>query len=116
MIAPAEDGPRETAIPHPRALPVLRRAPRLGIPSGPDLCRGEGSMRLVTRGDLDGLTCAVLISTCEPIDEILLIHPQDITDRTVPITPQDILANLPYHPSCGKWFDHHLLTESNTQP
>jgi hypothetical protein len=73
-------------------------------------------MRLVTRGDLDGLTCAVLISTCEPIDEILLIHPQDITDRTVTITSKDILANLPYHPSCGMWFDHHLLTESNTQP
>ena len=73
-------------------------------------------MRLVTRGDLDGLTCAVLISTCEPIDEILLVHPQDITDRTVTITSRDILANLPYHPSCGKWFDHHLLTESNSAP
>ena len=28
-------------------------------------------MRLVTRGDLDGLTCAILISSCEAIDEIL---------------------------------------------
>jgi oligoribonuclease NrnB/cAMP/cGMP phosphodiesterase (DHH superfamily) len=73
-------------------------------------------MRLVTRADLDGLACAVLITASEKIDEIALIHPQDITDKRVPITPDDILANLPYHPACGKWFDHHLLTESNERP
>jgi hypothetical protein len=73
-------------------------------------------MRLVTRGDLDGLTCAVLITECEPVDDILLVHPQDITDKKVAIGKQDILANIPYHPDCGKWFDHHLLTESNARP
>ncbi len=30
-------------------------------------------MRLVTRGDLDGLTCAVLITSCETIEEIVMI-------------------------------------------
>ena len=73
-------------------------------------------MRLVTRADLDGLASAVLITASEKIDDILLVHPQDITDKKVPITPKDILANLPYHPACGKWFDHHLLTESNERP
>jgi hypothetical protein len=73
-------------------------------------------MRLVTRGDLDGLTCAVLVTSCEAIEEILLIHPQDVTDKKVLITRADILANLPYHPECGKWFDHHLLTASNERP
>jgi hypothetical protein len=73
-------------------------------------------MRLVTRGDLDGLTCAVLITSCEPVDEVVLIHPQDITDKRLGITGNDILANLPYHPGCGKWFDHHLLTDSNERP
>jgi hypothetical protein len=73
-------------------------------------------MRLVTRGDLDGLTCAVLITTCESIEEILLIHPQDITDKRARITGSDILANLPYDPACGKWFDHHLLTSNNERP
>ena len=38
-------------------------------------------MRLVTRGDLDGLACAVIVSTFETIDDILLVHPQEITDR-----------------------------------
>ena len=73
-------------------------------------------MRLVTRGDLDGLTCSVIITSCERIEEILLVHPQDITDKRLAITSDDILANLPYQRGCGKWFDHHLLTQSNERP
>jgi nanoRNase/pAp phosphatase (c-di-AMP/oligoRNAs hydrolase) len=73
-------------------------------------------MRLVTRGDLDGLTSAVIITMKEQIDDLLLVHPQDITDRIVEIGPNDILANLPYDPRCGMWFDHHLLTDSNAKP
>jgi nanoRNase/pAp phosphatase (c-di-AMP/oligoRNAs hydrolase) len=73
-------------------------------------------MRLVTRGDMDGLTSAVIITLREPIDEIVLVHPQDITDKKVPIRKDDILANVPYHPDCGMWFDHHLLTDSNEKP
>src|SRR5579885_1913503 len=73
-------------------------------------------MRLVTRGDLDGLTSAVIITLKEPIDEIVLVHPQDITDKKVPIGRDDILANVPYHPDAGMWFDHHLLTDSNEKP
>jgi nanoRNase/pAp phosphatase (c-di-AMP/oligoRNAs hydrolase) len=73
-------------------------------------------MRLVTRGDLDGLTSAVIITMKESIDDILLVHPQDITDKTVEIGPNDVLANLPYDPRCGLWFDHHILTESNERP
>lgn len=67
-------------------------------------------MRLVTRGDLDGLTAAVLISEMEIVEEILLVHPQDMTDRKVAITGNDILANLPHHPDAGMWFDHHAHT------
>ena len=73
-------------------------------------------MRLVTRADMDGLTCAVLITTCEQIEDIVLVHPQDITDKRFSVSGKDILANLPYAPGCGKWFDHHLLTASNELP
>jgi len=73
-------------------------------------------MRLVTRGDLDGLTSAVILTSTEPIDDILLIHPQDVTDKRVRINSDDILTNVPYDPNCLKWFDHHLLTDSNEQP
>ncbi|MBI5101099.1 MAG: exopolyphosphatase [Nitrospirae bacterium] len=73
-------------------------------------------MRLVTRGDLDGVTSAVLITTMEDIDHTELIHPQDITDKKFEITPDDIMANLPYHPAAAMWFDHHELTASNVRP
>jgi len=73
-------------------------------------------MRLVTRADLDGLACALIISKHEAVDEIVLVHPQEITDKTVEIHADDILANLPYHPDCARWFDHHLLTASNEKP
>lgn len=73
-------------------------------------------MRIVTRGDLDGLTSSVIITMMETVDEILLIHPQDITDKRVEIRSDDILANLPFHPNAGLWFDHHLLTDSNEKP
>ena len=73
-------------------------------------------MRLVTRGDLDGLTSAVIITMKEPIDEIALIHPQDITDKKFQIRSDDVLANVPYDPRAGLWFDHHLLTASNEKP
>jgi len=34
----------------------------------------------------------------------------------VEIRSDDVLANVPYHPNAGKWFDHHLLTDSNEKP
>lgn len=67
-------------------------------------------MRLVTRGDLDGLTAAILLTEMEEVDEIILVHPQDITDNKIVITSNDILANLPYDPRAGIWFDHHAHT------
>ncbi len=73
-------------------------------------------MRLITRGDLDGLACAVIITSHEKISEILLVHPQDITDRRIEVTGKDVIANLPYHPDCGLWFDHHLISSPQRRP
>ena len=73
-------------------------------------------MRLVTRPDLDGLTCAVLLSQCEKVDSFEFVHPQQIRDREVEVGKDDILVNVPYHPSCGMWFDNHLLTDSVSTP
>jgi hypothetical protein len=73
-------------------------------------------MRLVTRGDLDGLTCAVLLSVNEDITGLSLIHPQDISDGRADIRSDDIVANLPYHPNCALWFDHHLHTATPHVP
>jgi hypothetical protein len=73
-------------------------------------------MRLVTRGDLDGLTCAVLLTLNEPIEGIALVHPQDISDGRADIQPGDVIANLPYHPGCALWFDHHQHTATPNIP
>ena len=73
-------------------------------------------MRLVTRGNLDGLTCAVLIDHSEQLDTIELIHPQDVTDDKFKVQPGDILANLPYMAGCAKWFDHHSATRTYEKP
>ncbi|HUR80212.1 MAG TPA: exopolyphosphatase [Thermoanaerobaculia bacterium] len=73
-------------------------------------------MRLVTRGDLDGLTSAVIITMKEPVGELLLVEAQDITDKRVDIGRDDIIVNLPYDSRCGMWFDHKLLTDSNEKP
>ena len=73
-------------------------------------------MRLVTRGNMDGLTCAVLVSHAERLDGIELIHPQDITNDKFLVEQGDIIANLPYHPTCLKWFDHHSATRTYDKP
>jgi hypothetical protein len=64
-------------------------------------------MRLITRADLDGLTCAVLLSRVESIDEVTFAHPKDVQDGKVDVGPNDILANLPRDPRAKMVFDHH---------
>ncbi|MBL7993959.1 exopolyphosphatase [bacterium] len=64
-------------------------------------------MRLITRTDLDGLTCAVFITVMEKIDEVLFAEPKAMQDGKVAVNDHDIIANLPYHPNCALWFDHH---------
>ena len=70
-------------------------------------------MRLVTRADFDGLVCGALITRFEPIDSHLFVEPKFMQDGLVEIRSGDIIANLPYHPNCTLWFDHHI---TNTTP
>ena len=70
-------------------------------------------MRLVTRADFDGLVCGALVTRFEPIDEYLYVEPKFMQDGQVEIRPGDIITNLPYHPNCTLWFDHHI---TNTTP
>ncbi|MDR3037701.1 MAG: exopolyphosphatase [Candidatus Adiutrix sp.] len=64
-------------------------------------------MRLVTRSDFDGLACAALLKEAGLIDSFQFAHPKDLQSGIVEITSNDILANVPYVPGCGMWFDHH---------
>ncbi len=68
-------------------------------------------MRILTRGDLDGMTSSVLLTLVEKITEIRFAHPKDVQDGRVPCTADDIVVNLPYVPGSGMWFDHHVSEE-----
>jgi len=64
-------------------------------------------MRLITRSDFDGLACGSLLESLGLVDEWLFVHPKDIQDGLIEATRDDIVANVPYIPGCGIWFDHH---------
>lgn len=65
------------------------------------------AMRLVTRSDFDGLACGALLLEAGVIDTWKFAHPKDLQDGLVEINENDCLANVPYVPGCGLWFDHH---------
>ena len=64
-------------------------------------------MRLVTRSDFDGLACGTLLLEAGVIDSWTFAHPKDLQDGLVPVTENDVLANVPFVEGCGLWFDHH---------
>lgn len=75
--------------------------------------------RLITRSDMDGLVCAVLLKELGLLGEIVFHHPKDMQDGKVEVTERDIITNLPYVPGCGLCFDHHAseaLRSGGEQP
>jgi hypothetical protein len=63
--------------------------------------------RLITRSDFDGLVCGMLLRERDLIDKLKFVHPKDMQDDAVPITPSDIVTNLPYVADAHLVFDHH---------
>lgn len=72
-------------------------------------------MRLLTRSDFDGLASAVLLVEKGIVDEYKFVHPKDVQDGMVKATTSDVLANIPYVPGCGLWFDHHMSEEERLE-
>jgi len=64
-------------------------------------------MRLITRSDFDGLVCGALLKEAGIIDSWKFAHPKDLQDGLIEVNENDCLANVPYVPGCGLWFDHH---------
>ncbi|MCU0285894.1 MAG: exopolyphosphatase [Acidobacteria bacterium] len=65
-------------------------------------------MRLITRSDFDGLVCGVLLVEAGIADAYEFVHPRDVVDGKVTVNANDVLANIPFVPGCGLWFDHHI--------
>lgn len=73
-------------------------------------------MRLVTRGNLDGLACAVLIDHAERLESVELTIPNALVDGSFEVRSGDILVNLPHDARCHRWFDHHSITRGYETP
>ena len=69
---------------------------------------GQQRYRLITRSDMDGLVCGVLLKELNLVDQITFAHPKDMQDGIIEVGPNDIICNLPYVPGAHLVFDHHL--------
>jgi nanoRNase/pAp phosphatase (c-di-AMP/oligoRNAs hydrolase) len=49
----------------------------------------------------------MLLKEANVIDDWIFVHPKDLQDGLFSPTENDVLANVPYVPGCGMWFDHH---------
>lgn len=63
--------------------------------------------RLITRSDMDGLVCGVLLKELDIIDDVMFAHPKDMQDGLIDVGPDDITTNLPYVNGVYLAFDHH---------
>lgn len=78
------------------------------MPVGPQIKpEPDKKYRLITRSDMDGLVCAVLLKSLNLIDDIAFAHPKDMQDGLVEVGPGDITTNLPYAAGAFLAFDHH---------
>lgn len=68
--------------------------------------------RLITRSDMDGLVCGVLLKELDIIDDVTFAHPKDMQDGLIEVTADDITTNLPYNAGAFIAFDHHASEAS----
>lgn len=64
--------------------------------------------RLITRSDMDGLVCAVILKELNLVSEIIFAHPNDMQHGKIEVNAGDISTNLPYVESVYLCFDHHV--------
>lgn len=67
----------------------------------------EQKFRLITRSDMDGLVCGVLLRQLDLIDDVTFVHPKDMQDGKIAVGSRDITTNLPYVEGVRLAFDHH---------
>lgn len=63
--------------------------------------------KIITHNDFDGLASAAICSFFYEVDFIQFAGPNSIANAQISIGDNDIVCDLPYPLSCGRWFDHH---------
>ncbi|MGN7438891.1 MAG: exopolyphosphatase [Alcanivorax sp.] len=71
--------------------------------------------RLITRSDMDGLVCGILLKELDLIDDVMFAHPKDMQDGLIEVGPDDITTNLPYVDTAYLAFDHHASEASRVE-
>ncbi len=71
--------------------------------------------RLITRSDMDGLVCGILLKELDIIDDVMFAHPKDMQDGLIEVGPDDITTNLPYAEDAYLAFDHHASEASRVE-
>ncbi len=71
--------------------------------------------RLITRSDMDGLVCGVLLKELNLIEDVTFAHPKDMQDGLIEVGPDDITTNLPYVEGVYLAFDHHASEVSRVK-
>ena len=64
--------------------------------------------RLITRSDMDGLVCAIILKELNLVAEVIFAHPNDMQNGKIEVNGDDISTNLPYADGIYMCFDHHV--------
>jgi nanoRNase/pAp phosphatase (c-di-AMP/oligoRNAs hydrolase) len=66
-----------------------------------------GKKRLISKCDMDGLACGILLKGLGLVDNIVFAHPRDIENGKIAVGSEDITAGLPYMETAHLAFDHY---------
>ncbi len=69
--------------------------------------------RIIADGDLDGLIAAAIIKSHSPHAEVHFVHAAEIRSGMLDeiIDNNTAICDLPFHPNCGMYLDHHLTNK-----
>ena len=68
---------------------------------------------IVADGDLDGLVAGAVLKTAWPDADVVFSHPAEIRSGFLDdiIDENTALCDLPFHPKCGLYIDHHATNK-----
>ena len=77
----------------------------------------EGIVRFVADSDLDGLMAAAVLKASKPEIEVYFAHPALLRAGSIDhlIDRSTAICDLPFHPDCGLYLDHHLTNRPSEE-
>jgi len=77
----------------------------------------DGITRVVADSDLDGLMAAAVLKASKPEIEVHFAHPALLRAGSIDhlINRNTAICDLPFHPDCGLYLDHHLTNRPSPE-